>query len=69
MPADESGGRRLVGAAMAASALLIGLAAALVHAQVVPVEEGSRALIAGVLGLTAALDGLVAVYFLVSDVS
>jgi hypothetical protein len=69
MAADEGGSRRLVGVAMAASALLIGLAAALIHGQVIPVEEGSRALIAGVLGLTAALDGLVAVYFLVSDAS
>ncbi len=69
MAADGSSSRRTVGLAMALSAALLGLVAMLIFAGTIPVEEGSRTLIAGVLGAAAAFDVLLGLYFFVSDAS
>lgn len=66
---DKRAKRKVVGLALVASAFLMGLVALLVYAGVIDVSDQARGLVAGVLGVVAALDVSLAVYFIVSDPS
>ena len=64
---EEHGSRRIVGFAMMASALVLGVVASLIYTGVFGVSEQARAIVAGAMGLAAVLDLLLAIYFLVSE--
>ena len=64
---EKPGNRRIVGFAMAGSAVVMIVMAALIYTGTVGVAEGSRVFIAGALGLAGLLDIVLAIYFLVSE--
>jgi hypothetical protein len=64
---EQQSSRRIVGFAMLASALVLGVVAALVYTGVFGVSEQARAIVAGAMALAAVLDLLLAVYFIASD--
>ena len=63
----QQGSRRIVGLALAASAVVLGLVATMIYSGVVGVSEQSRGIVAGAMGVAAVLDMILAVYFIVSD--
>jgi hypothetical protein len=63
----QPGNRRIVGFALVASAVVLGLVAALIYTGVFGVSEQARGIVAGAMGVAAVLDMLLAVYFIVSD--
>jgi hypothetical protein len=63
----QPGSRRIVGFALVASAVVLGLVAALIYTGVFGVSEQARGIVAGAMGVAAVLDMLLAVYFIVSD--
>ena len=70
MTDDDTGGkRRTVGFAVGASGVLMLFVALLVYGGVIEVSEQARPLVAGILGVVAALDLSLAVYFIASDPS
>lgn len=64
---EEQSSRRIVGFAMAASALVLGIVASLIYTGVFGVSEQARTIVAGAMAAAAALDLLLAVYFIVSE--
>ena len=64
---DKPGNRRIVGFAMAGSAVVMIVMAALIYTGTFGISEGSRVLIAGALGLAGLLDIVLAIYFIVSE--
>ena len=64
---DKPGSRRIVGFAMAGSAVVMIVMAALIYTGTFGVAEGSRVFIAGALGLAGLLDVVLAIYFIVSE--
>jgi hypothetical protein len=66
---DRQGSRRIVGFALAGSAGVLMLVAALVYKGVFGIAEQSRAIVAGAMGIAAALDLVMAIYFILSDQS
>ena len=64
---EETGSRRIVGFALVASAVVLGLVAALIYTGVFGVSEEARGIVAGAMGAAAVLDMCLAVYFIVSD--
>jgi hypothetical protein len=67
MHEPRTGSRRIVGLALAASAAVLALIAALIYTGVFGVAPQSRAIVAGAMAAAAVLDVLLAVYFIVSD--
>jgi hypothetical protein len=63
----QQGSRRIVGFALVASAVVLGLVAALIYSGAFGVSEQARGIVAGAMGVAAVLDMLLAVYFIVSD--
>ena len=63
----QQGSRRIVGYALAASAVVLGAVAALIYTGVFGVAEQARGIVAGAMGVAALLDMVLAVYFIVSD--
>jgi hypothetical protein len=66
MDDDRQGSRRIVGFALAGSATVLMVVAALIYTGVFGVAEESRAIVAGAMGLAAILDLVLALYFIVS---
>jgi hypothetical protein len=64
---EEQSSRRIVGFAMAASALVLGIVASVIYTGVFGVSEQARTIVAGAMAVAAALDLLLAVYFIVSE--
>ena len=64
---EEQGSRRIVGFALAASALVLIAVASLIYTGVFGVSEQSRTIVAGAMALAAVLDLLLAIYFIVSE--
>jgi hypothetical protein len=64
---DQKSGRRIVGFALAASALVLIGVASLIYTGVFGVSEQSRAIVAGAMAVAAVLDMLMAIYFIVSE--
>jgi hypothetical protein len=67
MDDDRQGSRRIVGFALAGSAAVLMVVAALIYTGVFGVAEESRAIVAGAMGVAAVLDMLLAVYFMASS--
>jgi len=64
---DKQGNRRIVGYAMAGSAVLMILMASLIYTGSFGVSEQSRGIVAGALGVAGVLDIILAIYFIVSE--
>ena len=64
---EQAHTRRIVGFAMAGSAVVMIVMAALIYTGTFGISEGSRVLIAGALGLAGLLDIVLAIYFIVSE--
>jgi hypothetical protein len=64
---DTQSTRRFVGFAMAGSAVVMLLMAALIYTGAFGVSEGSRVIVAGALGVAGVLDVILAIYFIVSE--
>jgi hypothetical protein len=64
---DNQGNRRIVGFAMAGSAVLMILMASLIYTGSFGVSEQSRGMVAGALAVAGMLDIVLAVYFIVSE--
>ena len=64
---DQPGNRRIVGFAMAGSALVMLGMAALIYTGSFGISEHSRGLVAGALGVAGVLDIILAIYFIVSE--
>jgi hypothetical protein len=64
---DEPSSRRVVGFAMAGSAVVLITLAALIYTGAFGVSEGSRVIVAGALGVAGFLDIVLAIYFIVSE--
>ena len=69
MDDKRAGSRRIVGFALAASAVVLLLMASLVYTGTFGVAGESRAVVAGAMAVAAALDVVLAIYFVVSDPS
>ena len=63
----EQSNRRIVGFAMAGSAVVMIAMAALIYTGTFGVSEGSRVIVSGALGVAGVLDIILAVYFIVSE--
>jgi hypothetical protein len=64
---ETESSRRIVGFAMAGSAVIMIAMAALIYTGTFGVSEGSRVIVAGALGVAGALDIVLAIYFIVSE--
>ena len=64
---EPQSSRRIVGFAMAGSAVIMILMAALIYTGAFGVSEGSRVIVAGALGVAGVLDIILAIYFIVSE--
>jgi hypothetical protein len=64
---DTQGNRRIVGFAMAGSAVLMILMAALIYTGSFGISEQSRGIVAGALAVAGVLDIVLAIYFIVSE--
>jgi hypothetical protein len=64
MPEAAAPNRRVIGLALLASAILLGLTAALSYTGVLPLADEVRGVVAIATGAAALLDVLVAVWFL-----
>jgi len=64
---ETQSSRRIVGFAMAGSAVLMIAMAALIYTGAFGISEGSRVIVAGALGVAGALDIVLAIYFIVSE--
>ena len=64
---EQQSSRRLVGFAMAGSAVVMIAMAALIYTGTFGVSEGSRVIVAGALGVAGVLDIILAIYFIVSE--
>ena len=64
---DKPSNRRVVGFAMAGSAVVMIVMAALIYTGTFGVSEGSRVIVAGALGVAGLLDIVLAIYFIVSE--
>lgn len=64
---EKQSSRRIVGFAMAGSAVLMLVMASLIFTGVFGVSEQSRGIVAGALGVAGVLDILLATYFIVSE--
>ncbi len=60
---EAPGSRHVVALGLFASAITLGMAAALMFAGIIPVEEESRAMFAAALGFAAFVDVIVAAWF------
>ena len=65
----RSANRRIVGLALIGSALVMMAVVGLIYAGVFEVSGDAQRIVASILGVVAALDLLMAVYFLVSNPS
>ena len=63
----QPGNRRIIGFALIASSVVLGIVASLIYTGVFGVNEQSRMIVAGAMVMGAVLDMLLAVYFIVSD--
>jgi hypothetical protein len=63
----EQGSRRIIGFALIASAVVLGIVASLIYTGVFGVSQQARTIVAGAMAVAAVLDMLLAVYFIVSD--
>jgi hypothetical protein len=63
----EPGSRRIIGFALIASAVVLGIVASLIYTGVFGVSQQARTIVAGAMAVAAVLDMLLAVYFIVSD--
>jgi hypothetical protein len=64
---DQQSSRRIVGFAMAGSAVVMIAMAALIYNGAFGISEGSRGIVAGALGVAGVLDIILAIYFIVSE--
>ncbi len=64
---DQQSNRRIVGFAMAGSAVVMLLMATLIFTGSFGISEQSRGIVAGALAVAGVLDILLAVYFIVSE--
>jgi hypothetical protein len=64
---DKPSSRRIVGFAMAGSAVLMILLASLIYTGSFGVSEQSRGIVAGALAVAGVLDIILAIYFVVSE--
>ena len=64
---DEPSSRRIVGFAMAGSAVVMIVMAALIYTGTFGISERSRVIVAGALGVAGVLDIVLAIYFIVSE--
>jgi hypothetical protein len=64
---DKRSSRRIVGFAMAGSAVLMILMALLIYTGSLGVSEASRGIVAGALAVAGVLDIVLAIYFIVSE--
>ena len=64
---DNQGNRRIVGFAMAGSAVVMILMALLIYTGSFGVSEQSRGIVAGALAVAGVLDIVLALYFIVSE--
>ena len=69
MNTEKKANRRLVGFAMIGSAVLMTFLAGLIFTGVIDIAGDARPMVGGVLGTVAALDLVLAVYFIVSEPS
>jgi hypothetical protein len=65
--AEQSSSRRIVGFAMAGSAVLMILLASLIYTGSFGVSEQSRGIVAGALAVAGVLDIILAIYFVVCE--
>jgi hypothetical protein len=63
MPESTAGNQRLVALVLLMSAVVLGIASALIFAGVIPVEDEARPMIAMAAGLAAFADLLVGIWF------
>ena len=66
---NKRANRRIVGLALIGSAMVMIAVVGLIYAGVFEVSGDARRIVAGVLGMVAAVDLAMAVYFLVSNPS
>jgi hypothetical protein len=66
MDEERAGSRRIVGFALAGSAVVLLIVAALIYAGVFGIAEESRTIVAGAMGVAAVLDLVMALYFILS---
>jgi len=64
---DKPGNRRIVGFAMAGSAVVMVVMAALIYTGTFGIAEQSRLVVAGALAAAGVLDIVLAIYFIVSE--
>ena len=64
---DKQGNRRIVGFAMAGSAVLMILMASLIYTGSFGISDQSRGIVAGALAVAGVLDVVLAIYFIVSE--
>ena len=64
---DKPGNRRIVGFAMAGSAVVMIVMAALIYTGSFGISDQSRSIVAGALGVAGVLDIILAIYFIVSE--
>jgi len=64
---DSQSSRRIVGFAMAGSAVVMIVMAALIYTGTFGVSEASRGIVAAALGVAGVLDIILAIYFIVSE--
>ena len=64
---DKPGNRRIVGFAMAGSAVVMVVMAALIYTGAFGISEQSRLIVAGALAVAGVLDIVLAIYFIVSE--
>ena len=64
---DKPGNRRIVGVAMAGSAVVMIVMAALIYTGSFGISDQSRSIVAGALGVAGVLDIILAIYFIVSE--
>jgi hypothetical protein len=69
MDDKRAGSRRIVGFAMAASAVILLVMASLIYTGTFGVALQSRTIVAGAMAVAAVLDVVLAIYFIVSDPS
>jgi len=67
MSDEHSGSRRIVGFALAGSAAVLVVLAALIYTGVFGIAEESRGIVAGAMALAAMLDVVLALYFMMSN--
>ena len=64
---DTQSSRRFVGFAMAGSAVVMVVMAALIYTGAFGISEQSRLIVAGALAVAGVLDIVLAIYFIVSE--